>query len=84
MPKYVDYHAELPPMPAEVQQQAAERLKAGQTNEFGVKGLNVYFGTNGAAWCVSEGPSIDAVVKSHQALGIPLEAAQVVEVQSMV
>ena len=84
MPKYLDYHAELPPMPAEVQQQAADRLKAGRTNEFGTRGLNVYFGANGAAWCISEAPNIESVVQSHAALGIPLDASQVVEVQSLV
>ena len=84
MPKFIDYHAQLPSMPPEQVQQMAQRIQAGQSDDFGVKPLNVFMGSNEAAFCLSEAPSADAVVESHQALGIPQTNENITQVQSVV
>ncbi len=84
MAKFIDHHVKMPPMPPEFAKQAAGRIKAGKADEFGVKGLNVFIGKDGQGWCLSEGPNADAVVKSHKALGFPLDRTDVTEVSSLV
>jgi hypothetical protein len=84
MPKYIDHHENMPPMPPEMAEQVRKAAQSGQANEHGVKVLNAYFGSGGQAYCLTEAPSVDAVVKSHEAMGTPQQAGKVVEVQSLV
>ena len=84
MPKFIDYHESLPPMPPEMMAQAKEGIEGGAVNEFGSKGLNLFMGTDGSAYCLSEAPDADAVLKSHQALGIPQALEDIKEVNSLV
>ncbi|MBI3972108.1 MAG: hypothetical protein HY332_12525 [Chloroflexi bacterium] len=83
MPKFIDHHASLPPLPPEVTQQIAARIRAGQSDQFGVKGINVLIGADGQGWCLSEGPSAEAVVQSHAAIGFPLDLNDVVEITTV-
>jgi hypothetical protein len=62
----------------------AERIKAGQADEHGVKGLNVFLGKDGTAFCLSEAPDAHAVIKAHESFGFSLDRTDVVEVQSVV
>ena len=81
MPKFMDHH----PMPAVSPEMAAQiqaSIASGRVDQFGVKGLSVFMG-EGEAWCVSEAADVDAVCKSHEALGIKLERGQVAQVQSI-
>lgn len=84
MPKYIDHHAMSPNLPPELHRGIAERLRAGEPDEFGVTGLNVYLGRDGTAFCLSDAPDSDAVVKAHEAAGFPLTADDVVEVEAIV
>ncbi len=84
MPKFIDYHAKLPQLPPQATEQMAAQIKGGKTDQFGAKGLNVFFGKTGQAYCLTEAPNVDAVVKSHQALGVPLNHSDVTEVTSLV
>ena len=84
MPKFIDYHESLPPMPPEMMAQAKAGIEAGAVNEFGSKGLNLFMGTDGSAYCLSEAPNADAVLKSHQALGIPQALEDIKEVNSLI
>ena len=84
MPKFIDYHASLPPMPPEMMEQAKSQIIAGHPNEFGGKGLNLFLGTGGQAYCLSEAPNAEAVAKGHEALGIPINREDIIEVQSLV
>ena len=43
-----------------------------------------FMGTDGSAYCLSEAPDADAVLKSHQALGIPQTLEDIKEVNSLV
>ena len=64
--------------------QAKADMEAGAVNEFGSKGLNLFMGTDGSVTCLSEAPDAEAVLKSHQALGIPQTLEGIKEVTSLV
>ena len=83
MPKFIDHHpmSELAP---EAKASIAEKLKAGEPDEHGVRGLNVFIGKNGESFCLSEAPSADAVKKAHEALGFEISERDIVEVESVV
>ena len=83
MPKFIDYHKMPGPMPPEMVQAAVEKIKAGQVDEFGVKGLNVFVSETDA-WCLTEAANPEAIHKSHEAMGIKLGLGDVHEVQSLV
>jgi hypothetical protein len=83
MPKFIDHHpmSELAP---EAKAGIAERIKAGEPDENGVRGLNVFIGKNGESFCLSEAPSAEAVKKAHEAFGFELSDSDIVEVESVV
>ena len=83
MPKFIDHH-EMSDVAPEMAAAIGERIKAGEADENGVTGLNVFLGKDGTAFCLSEAPDADAVIKAHQAYGFSLDSADVVEVQSVV
>ncbi len=83
MPQFIDHH-EMSGVTPEMSEGIAQRIKAGEPDENGVKGLNVFLGKDGTAYCLSEAPDADAVMKAHEAFGFSLERADVVEVQSVV
>ena len=85
MPKYIDYHEKLTPLPqlppARVKQLMND-IKAAKLDDYGVKYINFFSAKNGHGFCVTEAPSVEALVQSHQALGLPLEAKDVHEIVS--
>ena len=81
MPKFMDYHEKMPEMSPE---QAKAQIESGQANEHGVKMINAYFGSGGQAYCLSEAADAEAVVKSHEAVGIPQSRENVHEVTGVV
>ena len=83
MPTFIDHH-EMSDVAPEMAAAIGERIKAGEADENGVKGLNVFLGKDGTAFCLSEAPDAEAVVKAHQANGFSLDSADVVEVQTVV
>jgi len=78
MPTFLDHHAMPEPSP-EMREGMASRLRAGTADEHGVTGLNVYV-ADGEAYCLTEAPDADAVVRSHDAMGILIRREDVVEV----
>ena len=83
MPRFIDYHPSLPPISPEMAQQMAERLKEGQPDQFGVKGINAFISNKGQGWCLTEAPDAESVVKSHEALGLSVDSHEVHEVQTI-
>ena len=83
MPKFIDHH-EMSDVAPEMAAAIGERIKAGEADEHGVQGLNVFLGKDGTAFCLSEAPDAEAVVKAHQAYGFSLDSGDVVEVDSVV
>lgn len=81
----------MPPLPPEAMKQQAERLqqiqaaiKAKRADSFGVTVTNVLMGTNGEAWCLTEAPNAEAVIKSHAANGVQLQRSELVEINPLV
>ena len=83
MPKFIDHH-EMADVAPELAAGIAERIKSGEPDDHGVRGLNVFLAKDGTAYCLSEAPDAEAVVKAHAAVGFELSPADVVEVESVV
>jgi hypothetical protein len=83
MPQFMDHH-EMSGVTPETSEGIAQQIKAGKPDENGVTGLNVFLGKDGTAYCLSDAPSADAVIKAHEAFGFSLSPSDVVEVQSVV
>ena len=83
MPRYMDRHEHFP-KPEGDQLAAMRAMVDGPADEFGVHAVNVIFGSDGSAHCLSDAPSADAVVRSHARLGVPLSAENVIEVSTLV
>jgi hypothetical protein len=82
MPTFLDHHAMPEPSP-EMREGMASRLRTGAADEHGVRGLNVYLAA-GEAYCLTEAPDADTVVRSHEAMGIPIRREDVVEVSPVI
>jgi hypothetical protein len=82
MPTFLDHHA-MPEMPAEMKEAMAERIRSGQADENGARAVNVYL-ADGEAYCLSDAPSADAVLKAHEAAGVAIRREDIVEVTPIV
>ncbi|MBI2919322.1 MAG: DUF4242 domain-containing protein [Chloroflexi bacterium] len=81
MPKYMDYHRTLPP--ADIVEKVASAIRQGRPNEFGMRPINVFAGKR-EVWCLTEAPNAEAVLKSHESLGVKIGAGDVSEVSTLV
>lgn len=84
MPLFMDHHEKLEPMSPERAEQITHAIKNEIVDENGARGVNIYAGKDGQGFCLFEAPTSDAVLKAHQAAGVPLESGSVVEVTSLV
>jgi len=86
MPKFIDHHA-MPPMSPENQvammKQIKTAIESGKPDKFGVTMLNV-FTAPGEAWGFSEAPNAEAIVKSHESMGVIMSVNDVVKVTPLV
>jgi Protein of unknown function (DUF4242) len=82
MPTFIDHHAMPEPSP-EMREGMASRLRAGAADEHGVTGLNVYL-AEGEAYCLTDAPDADAVVRSHEAFGVDIRREDVKEVSPVI
>ena len=83
MPLYLDHHPMAGPMPKEMLEGAVAKIKSGEVDEFGGKGVNAFY-TDSEAWCLTEAENPDAIHKSHEAIGVTLGAGDITEVKSFV
>ena len=70
MPTFMDVHDDLK-LPAVAIDQVAKGTREGATDEFGVRQIELYYNTDGKAFCLLEGPDKDAIRKHHEALNVP-------------
>ena len=70
MPQFMDYHDDLK-LPDAAVQQITEEAKAGKSDEFGVRQVELFHNPDGKVYCLLEAPDEDAVRKHHAALGVP-------------
>jgi hypothetical protein len=82
--KFLDHHT-MPPMTPEQRNAMVSQVKSmiGKPDSAGVIFLNVFMAP-GEAWGYSEAPNAEAVVKSHEAMGIKIKTSDVVEVESII
>jgi hypothetical protein len=83
VPTYIDHHEKFEVTP-ELEQAFAERLRSGQPDENGVKGINMFLTKDGGAYCLLEAPDEDAVVRTHANGGTEIRRGDVVEVRLLV
>ena len=78
MPTYMDRHAHFP-KPDAAGLAALRTRVIGPANEHGVTGIDVLFAEDGSGMCLMEGPSREAVLRSHEGSGLTLELADIKE-----
>ncbi len=82
MPTFLDHHA-MPQLSPEMKEGMAERIRSGQADENGARAVNVYM-ADGDAYCLSDAPNAEAVVKAHEAAGVTIRREDIVEVTAIV
>ena len=70
MPKFMDFHDGLKLSPADIEQLRSQ-TRAGTTDEYGVRQLELYYNDGGKVYCLLEGPDEQAVRRHHAALDVP-------------
>ncbi|MEX2228378.1 MAG: nickel-binding protein [Dehalococcoidia bacterium] len=83
MPRFIDRHEQFPKPDAAGLAAMRAQVEA-PTDAFGVKGVNILFGSDGGAYCLMDAPNADAVVQAHARNGVPLTRAQVTEITTLV
>lgn len=69
MPTFMDFHDDLK-LPQEAIDQLTDETRAGTTDQFGVRQVELFYNADGKVYCLLEGPDEDAIRKHHEALGI--------------
>lgn len=69
-PRFIDLHDDLK-LPAEAIDQIAAGTRAGATDEFGMRQIELYHNADGKVSCLLQGPDEAAIRKHHQALSVP-------------
>jgi hypothetical protein len=80
MPKFIDHHAHVPPRPPEDIEMLKAMVRDRKVDAFGTRIVEGYFTGTGGGHCVCEAPNAEAVIKSHEALGLPLKRSDIEEV----
>lgn len=70
MPRFMDFHNDLK-LPAEAIEQITRDTKEGQSDQFGVRQVELFHNADGKVYCLLEAPDADAVRHHHEALGVP-------------
>jgi hypothetical protein len=69
VPTFMDFHHDLKLLPEAVAQ-IADDTKAGRSDQFGVRQVELYHNADGQVYCLLEAPDADAVRAHHEALGV--------------
>jgi hypothetical protein len=80
MPKFIDTHAKVPPKSHEEVEMLKAMVRDKKVDAFGTRILEGYFTESGGGHCVCEAPSAEAVMRSHEAMGLPLKRSEIQEV----
>lgn len=70
VPRFMDYHDDLK-LPQEAIDQIAEGTRNGDTDEFGVRQVELFHNADGKVYCLLDAPDEEAVRKHHAALDVP-------------
>jgi hypothetical protein len=69
MPTFMDYHDDLK-LPEDVIKEIGKGASNGETDEFGVRQVELYHNADGKVYCLLDAPDEDAVRKHHAALDV--------------
>lgn len=70
MPTFMDFHEDLR-LPPEAVEDIGRGARAGESDEFGVRQIELYHNDEGKVYCLLDAPDEDAVRQHHAALGVP-------------
>lgn len=70
MPRFMDYHDDLK-LPAEAIAEIGRGAKAGESDQFGVRQIELFHNPDGKVYCLLEAPDEQAVRDHHAALDVP-------------
>lgn len=77
MPIYMDTHAGAE-LPAELRRTIESRVTSSERDEFGVMDRGIIMDTQANEMhCVLDAPDVDAVLKHHESVGVPVETSAV-------
>lgn len=65
----MDFHDDLK-LPPEALAQITEDTRAGHSDQFGVRQVELYHNADGQVYCLLEAPDAEAVRAHHEALGV--------------
>jgi hypothetical protein len=80
MPRFMDYHDDLK-LPPEAIEHLTQATRDGDTDEFGVRQVELYYNSDGKVYCLLDGPDEEAIRSHHEALEVP--CGQVHQVNSL-
>lgn len=84
MPIYMDTHDGTTDLPAELRKKVTERVKTGEKDAFGVIDRGIIIDREGRKLhCVLDAPNVDAVMKHHESLAVPLDHETVHEADAI-
>ena len=81
MPLYMDHHQT--PMSPEMQGFVRAKIQENKRDELGSLAVNVLF-TDNETWCLTDTSSPEAVHKSHEAIGVTLDAGDIKEINTVI
>lgn len=70
MPQFMDYHDDLK-LPEDAVRQITDDAKAGKSDQFGVRQVELFHNPDGKVYCLLDAPDAEAVRQHHAALGVP-------------
>jgi hypothetical protein len=76
----MDFHNDLK-LPPEAIDQLTQDTEQQKSDQFGVRQVDLFYNSDGQAYCLLEAPDADAVRRHHEALG--LECGDVHEVHGL-
>lgn len=69
MPMFMDFHEDLKLSDSAIGE-IAEGSRAGATDQFGVRQVELYYNDEGKVYCLLEGPNEGSIRKHHEAIGV--------------
>ena len=70
MPRFMDYHDDLR-LPQQAIDEIGRGAKAGESDEFGVRQVELFHNPDGKVYCLLDAPDEQAVRNHHAALDVP-------------
>ena len=83
MPRFLDVHNNTGAITPEVIGEIKERMLMSKADEHGCIAIDVLMAGDGKAFCLTDGPSAEAVIESHKDAGVDIHEGDVYRVTSL-